>query len=146
MELKKISPSFTVSPQISPETIPAIAAEGFRAIICNRPDGEGADQPSFEAIEGAANAAGLETRYIPVQSGMISDDDVDAFKSAMQSLEGPVLAYCRTGTRSAMLWSFGEANKQPMPEILAATKAAGFDLSAVAHRIANGGKMPALPV
>lgn len=142
MELRKISPKVTVSPQITAEEVATIAAEGYRAIICNRPDGEGADQPSFEEIEAAAKAAGIEARYVPVQSGMVKDEDVEAFGTALQELQRPLLAYCRTGTRSATLWSFHESKKRPMAEILAATKAAGYDMNGVARRIANGGKTP----
>jgi len=75
-----------------------------------------------------------------VQSGMVRDEDVDAFSVALKDLPRPVLAYCRTGTRSATLWSFNESRKRPMPEILAATKAAGYDMNGVARRIANGGR------
>lgn len=142
MNLKKLTDKVTVSPQITAEDITAIKAAGFRAIICNRPDGEGADQPSFGEIEAAAKAAGIEARYVPVQSGMVKDDDVAAFAEAMGQMQRPVLAYCRTGTRSATLWSFHESQKRPMPEILAATKAAGYDMNGVARRIANGGKTP----
>ncbi|MFZ5963274.1 TIGR01244 family sulfur transferase [Thalassococcus sp. BH17M4-6] len=142
MELKKITEKLTVSPQITADDMSAIGQSGFRAIICNRPDGEGADQPSFEEIEAAAKAAGIEARYVPVQSGMVTDEDVAAFGEALEDLPRPVLAYCRTGTRSATLWSFHEAKKRPMPEILAATKAAGYDMNGVARRIANGGKTP----
>ena len=142
MELKKITEKVTVSPQITSDDMSAIKEAGFRAIICNRPDGEGADQPSFEEIELAAKAAGIEARYVPVQSGMVKDEDVAAFGAALKDLQRPVLAYCRTGTRSATLWSFHEAKKRPMPEILAATKAAGYDMNGVARRIANGGKTP----
>ncbi|MFY2825354.1 TIGR01244 family sulfur transferase [Ruegeria sp. MALMAid1280] len=142
MELRTISPKFTVSPQISVEDIQTIAAQGFRAIICNRPDGEGADQPSFKEIAAAAAAAGIEARYVPVQTGMVKDQDVSAFGDALEDVQRPVLAYCRTGTRSATLWSFHEAKKRPMSEILMATKAAGYDMNGVARRIANGGKTP----
>ena len=142
MELKKITEKVTVSQQITANDIAAIKEAGFRAIICNRPDGEGADQPSFEEIEAAAKAAGIETRYVPVKSGMVTDEDVAAFGTALKEVQRPVFAYCRTGTRSATLWSFHEAKKRPMPEILAATKAAGYDMNGVARRIANGGKTP----
>ncbi|MEM8959635.1 MAG: TIGR01244 family sulfur transferase [Pseudomonadota bacterium] len=142
MELKKISPRITVSPQITLEDVEAIAAEGYRAIICNRPDGEGADQPSFEEIESAANAAGITARYVPVERGLVRDEDVAAFGAALDEVQRPVLAYCRTGTRSATLWSFHESRNRPMAEILAATKAAGYDMNGVARRIANGGKTP----
>ena len=86
MELKKISPEFTVSPQISVEDVKAIAAQGYRAIICNRPDGEGADQPNFEEIKAAAKAAGITALYVPVQSGMVSDEDVATFGAALNEL------------------------------------------------------------
>ena len=142
MKLNEITEKTTVSAQISAVDIDAINEAGIRAIICNRPDGEGADQPSFEEIAAAAKIAGIEARYVPVQSGMVTDDDVDAFSAALKDLPRPVLAYCRTGTRSATLWSFHESKKRPIPEILAATKAAGYDMNGVARRIANGGKTP----
>ena len=142
MEPKKLTSKIAVSPQISVEDIPALAAQGYRAILCNRPDGEGADQPSFEEIEAAAKAAGIEARYVPITAGMVRDEDVAAFGAALAALQRPLLAYCRTGTRSATLWSFHEAKKRPMAEILAATKAAGYDMNGVARRIANGGKTP----
>ena len=140
MDLKKITDKTSVSPQITPQDMAAIKEAGFRAIICNRPDGEGADQPSFEEIEKAAKKAGIEAAYVPITSGMVRDEDVTAFGTALKGLPRPVLAYCRTGTRSATLWSFHESKKRPMAEILAATKAAGYDMNGVARRIANGGK------
>ncbi len=142
MDLKKITEKTTVSAQIAPADLEAIKAAGIRAIICNRPDGEGADQPSFDEIAAAAEKVGIEARYVPVQSGMVRDEDVDAFAAALKDLPRPVLAYCRTGTRSATLWSFNEAKKRPISEVLAATKAAGYDMNGVARRIANGGVTP----
>jgi len=142
MELNKISPKLTVSPQISVDDMATLKAEGFKAIICNRPNGEGADQPAFEEIEAAARKHGIEARYVPVVGGKVSDQDVEDFGDALRELPRPVLAYCRSGTRSATLWSLWEAKKRPLPEILAATKAAGYDMNGVARRIANGGKTP----
>lgn len=142
MDIKRISDKVSVSPQITAADVKEIAAQGFRAIICNRPDGEGVDQPTFEEIEAAAREAGIEARYVPVTAGMVRDEDVAAFGEALKGIQRLVLAYCRTGTRSATLWSFHESKKRPMPEILAATKAAGYDMNGVARRIANGGKTP----
>ncbi len=142
MELKKISEKFTVSPQITADDVATLKSAGFKAIICNRPDGEAGDQPTFAEIEAAAKTSGLEIKYVPIVAGKVSDDDVAAFGAALKDLPRPVLAYCRTGTRSATLWSFHESKKRPMPEILAATKAAGYDMNGVARRIANGGKTP----
>ncbi len=142
MDIKRIDDSFSVSPQLAVADVAAAAAAGFRAIICNRPDGEGADQPVYDEIAAAARAAGMEARYIPITGGMVSDADADAFRTALRNLPGPALAYCRTGTRSATLWSLAQAGAKPMPAILSATKAAGFDMNGVARRIANGGRTP----
>jgi len=142
MQFNKVTDALSVSPQIVPADMAAIREAGFRAVICNRPDGEGADQPGFDEIEAAASAAGLEARYLPVTAGMVRDTDAEAFGQALMELPGPVLAYCRTGTRSATLWSLAEAGRRPVPEILAATRDAGYDMAGVARRIVNGGRTP----
>jgi len=143
MQPKRINANLSVSGQIMPEAVAAVAEAGFRSIICNRPDGEGADQPGFAEIEAAAKVAGLQAAYQPVISGKVTDSDAQAFGALFASLPKPVFAYCRTGTRSATLWSLSEAAQgRPLPEILSATKAAGYDMGAVARRIANGGRTP----
>ncbi|MFN4128970.1 MAG: TIGR01244 family sulfur transferase [Paracoccaceae bacterium] len=142
MDHKKISPALSVSAQITPQDVATARDAGFRAIICNRPDGEGPDQPGFHEIEAAAKAAGLEARYIPVVGGIVSDSDVATFDAALRELPGPVLGYCRTGTRSATLWSLAQAGRMPLHDILGATAAAGYDMSGVTRRIANGGRTP----
>ena len=142
MDIKKITDGLSVSPQIALDDIAAIKAAGFRAVICNRPDAEAPDQPGHEEIETAAQAAGLEFRFLPVTPGIVTDETAQDFGTALGELPGPVLAYCRTGTRSATLWSLSEAPRRPLPDILAATKAAGYDMNGVARRIANGGKTP----
>ncbi|KQI68986.1 NAD(FAD)-dependent dehydrogenase [Loktanella sp. 3ANDIMAR09] len=142
MEINKLDSAVSASPQVVPTDMAQIRAAGFRSIICNRPDGEGPDQPGFAEIEQAARDAGIVARYVPVTAGQISDADVADFSAALADLPGPVLAYCRSGTRSATLWSFHEAGTRPMPDILAATKAAGYDMNGVARRIANGGRTP----
>lgn len=143
MDIKPINTTLSVSPQILPSDISAIADQGFRAIICNRPDGEGADQPTYEEISRAAEKSGMECRYIPVTAGRVEDSDAEAFGTALESLPKPVLAFCRTGTRSATLWSLDQgAQGTPLPDILEATSAAGYDMAGVVRRIANGGKTP----
>jgi sulfide:quinone oxidoreductase len=67
------------APRSPPTTCPTIADQGFRAIICNRPDGEGMDQPTFEEIEAAARPSGLEARYLPITAGKVQDEDAEAF-------------------------------------------------------------------
>ena len=142
MKLNKIDETLTVSPQIAADDIEAIAAQGYRAIICNRPDGEGGDQPTFEEIETAARATGMEAKYLPIVAGKVLDADAEAFGVLMNELPNPILAYCRTGTRSATLWSLAEAERRPLPEILQRTGAAGYDMNGVVRRIANGGRTP----
>lgn len=142
MEIKTINAEISVAPQITPDEVQKLADQGFRALICNRPDGEAADQPNFSEIEAAAKKAGLEIRNLPIVSGKVSDQDAADFGAAMQELPRPILAYCRTGTRSATLWSLSQANRMSVAGILAATKAAGYDMGGVVRRIANGGKTP----
>ncbi|KQQ14205.1 NAD(FAD)-dependent dehydrogenase [Methylobacterium sp. Leaf123] len=138
MDAHSITSDLSVAPQIRPDDIPAIASAGFRSILCNRPDAESPDQPSFREIEQRAEQAGLVARYLPVTSGHITDADVAAFEAATEALPKPVLAYCRTGTRSATLWSHAEARRgQAEAEILAATKAAGYDLEGAGPRMAG---------
>lgn len=140
--MKAINSQISVAPQIRPEDLAEYAQQGFRSVICNRPDGEGADQPVFEEIEAAATRLGIEARYLPIVAGKVRDEDAEAFGALMDTLPKPVLAYCRTGTRSATLWSLSEAEKQPLSDILTQTKAAGYDMSGVVRRIANGGRTP----
>lgn len=139
MNAKKLSDAISVASQISPADLKDIAAQGFKAVVCNRPDGEGSDQPSFAEIEGAARGAGLVARYVPVATGKVSDEDVQAFGTAMADLPKPVLAYCRTGTRSTTLWALNEGARRPAAEIAEIAKAAGYDVSGVLSRIANQG-------
>ncbi|WP_408013347.1 TIGR01244 family sulfur transferase [Roseibium marinum] len=140
--MKPINTQIFVSPQIHPQDLAEIAQQGFRSIICNRPDGEGADQPTFEEIEAAAKKFDLEIRYLPIVAGKVRDEDATDFGALMETLPKPVLAYCRTGTRSATLWSLSQAEKQPLADILSQTKAAGYDMAGVVRRIANGGRTP----
>lgn len=123
--------------------IDGLAELGYRSIICNRPDGEGADQPTFDEIKAAAEPLGLTVRYQPVVPGQISDSDVADFSKAMRELPKPALAFCRTDTRSATLWSLSQANALPIHDILLSATGAGYDMSGVARRVANGGKKPA---
>jgi sulfide:quinone oxidoreductase len=142
MKIKALTAGLSVSPQIVEADLQEIRDSGFRSIICNRPDGEGADQPTFVEIAAAAEKAGLAARYLPIVAGKVGDDDAQAFDRALADLPGPVLAYCRTGTRSATLWALAQSRRLSVADILAATKAAGYDMGGVVRRIANGGKTP----
>jgi sulfide:quinone oxidoreductase len=104
MNIRPVTPDFSVSPQILPSDLPHLLAKGFRAIVCNRPDREEPGQPSFAEVAAAAAAVGIAARHIPVRPDAISANDVAAFGRAIKDLPGPVLGYCRSGMRAATLW------------------------------------------
>jgi sulfide:quinone oxidoreductase len=109
IEIKTLSPEMGVSGQIAVDDLPTIAAAGYRSILCNRPDREEPDQPSFDKIEQAALACGLEARHLPVVSGRVTPADGLAFAQLLEVLPGPVLAYCRSGARSTTLWNLAQS-------------------------------------
>jgi sulfide:quinone oxidoreductase len=137
VKIKSLTTDLAVSPQIMPADMPAIAAAGYRSIICNRPDGEGSDQPSFREVELAAQAAGLPARHLPVASGHPTDEQAEVFGRLLKELPKPVLAYCRTGMRSASLWGMSRGTKMPADEVLGVADRAGYDLSALLPRVAG---------
>lgn len=136
MPAKAITSTFFVSDQINPQDVIALSQHGFKSIICNRPDNEGADQPNFPEIVAAAKAAGIETAYLPVVVGNVTDSDVQTFGTLLDQLPKPVLAYCRSGTRAATLWSLSEGKRgRPLADIIAATKTAGYDMTGIVQRL-----------
>lgn len=135
MEVRQITPFLSVASQITASDIGIAASMGFKTILCNRPDKESYDQPDNDEIREAAERHGLEWRYQPVISGQITDADVKDFREIMSQVRGPVLAYCRTGTRCTTLWALAEAPRLDAEAILKATLAAGYDLSAQKERL-----------
>jgi uncharacterized protein (TIGR01244 family) len=120
----------SVAPQIDPADVAAAKADGFVAIINNRPDGEAPDQPTSADIAAAAGAAGLAYHYIPMGRGGLSMDMIDGVREAMTS--GRTLLFCRSGTRSTMLWALASAAAGGDPDELAdIAAAAGYDVSPV---------------
>ncbi|MGU7780685.1 TIGR01244 family sulfur transferase [Burkholderia sp. PU8-34] len=146
MNIRKLTGTLSVSPQITAADLPALRDAGFRAIVCNRPDGEGPDQPTVAEIQAAAVPLGIAVHYLPVDSGKVTDDQAAQFGALVASLEGPALAYCRTGTRSATLWALSQARLRPLNDIVATAAAAGYDLSALAPRIAQHGSQRGTPM
>jgi sulfide:quinone oxidoreductase len=135
MDIRKITDDLSVSPQISVGDVAGIAAAGFRAVICNRPDGESADQPRSDDVAAAVKASGMEWRMQPVRQ--IGRADVDAFDKLLAELPKPVLAFCRSGTRCTTLWSLAEIDRRSVDDILARTRAAGYDMSTLVQRAAG---------
>lgn len=129
MELKRINDHVSVAPQISPEDMPAIKAAGFTTVINNRPDGESFDQPAAETMQAAAEAAGLIYHFIPLGRDGVSSRMVEETEAALEGSAGPVLAFCRSGTRSTTLWALSQAGKMPAQEIVSQAAHAGYDMS-----------------
>ncbi|PZQ63017.1 MAG: TIGR01244 family phosphatase [Sphingomonas taxi] len=128
--LRPLDPTVAVAPQITPDDVPAIAAAGYVAIVNNRPDGEEAGQPDGESIRVAAEAAGLAYTAIPVTQAGFSRPQVDAMIAALAAADGPVLAYCRSGTRSCNLWALaGAAQGEDAGALTAKAATAGYDLT-----------------
>jgi len=135
MDIRSITPAYAVSPQIAPEDIPAIKEAGFTTILCNRPDAEVPHELSAAAIRIAAEAAGLTFVENPVTHQGLNTDMVALQAQTLAASPGPVLAYCASGTRSAIVWSLGQAGTLPVEDIIAATARAGYDLSNLRPRL-----------
>ena len=103
--IRQVAPDFCVAPQLTPEAMADLAAMGFRSVINNRPDyEEGPHQPTSDSVQAAAEAAGLQYRYLPVNGGYQSPEEIAAMAVLLKELPGPVLAFCRSGTRSTRLF------------------------------------------
>ena len=137
MDVKRINDHVSVSPQISPEDVKAIKAQGFVAIINNRPDGESPDQPDSAAIEAAAHEAGLSYHFIPLGREGVSSDMIEKTKEVLEGSTGPVFCFCRSGTRSTTLWALSQAGKAPANEIISAAAHAGYDMSHLAGHLSQ---------
>lgn len=125
----RIDDSISVAGQLAPADMATAAAQGFRAVINNRPDGEAPDQPPGAAMADAAAAAGLTYTSIPVAGGFAMPQ-VEAMAAAIAAADGPVLAFCRSGTRSTNLWALAAASAGGDPDaIVEAAGAAGYDVS-----------------
>lgn len=134
-DFRKVTDDLSVSPQISVEDLAAAKAAGFRTIICNRPDNEeGPDQPGIAEMTDQANALGLTFLALPFSGG--PSPEIAAQQGALiAAAEKPVLAYCRSGTRSITAWALSEAGKGRGPAIIKAANAAGYDLSSLAEHL-----------
>ena len=135
MDIRPLDEALSASPQIAPEDLPAIAAQGFRSVISNRPDDEEPGQPSAEALRQAAEAAGLAFAHVPVVGGAISDQDVADFREALADLPQPVFGFCRTGTRTTTLWALANVASISADDLIARAKSAGYDLGALRPRL-----------
>ena len=129
MDKRPLTETLAVAPQIAPEDMELLAAEGYTTIIANRPDDEIPPELQSAAMRAAAEAAGLSFHYLPATRQTINADMAAEQAALIEGAEGKSLAYCASGTRSSMIWSLGQAGRMSADDIIEATSRAGYDLS-----------------
>jgi uncharacterized protein (TIGR01244 family) len=137
LDLKRINDRVSVSGQIRPEDVAALKDLGFTTIINNRPEGESPDQPAGAEIEAAARAAGLAYHAIPLGREGVNPQMVVETRAALEGSSGPVMAFCRSGTRSTTLWALSQAGEVEASEIIRQAAEAGYDMSHLAGHLSR---------
>lgn len=134
MITRKLDDHTAVCGQVAPEEIAGLAEQGVTMLVNNRPDGEDAEQPLAAEIDAAARAAGIAYRFVPVRYG-IGPTEIDGMREAIHGAgEGKLLAFCRSGTRSALTWALARRTDGVPAEVVARQlRDAGFDPSPIAH-------------
>ncbi len=128
MKLAILSPDLTALAQPSVDEIGELADRGYRSIIGNRPDGEEPDQPAWDKLRAAALARGIDAVHIPVVASQITEADINAFRDALERLPRPIAAFCRTGTRSTLLWALTNETLLTVDERIGIAAKQGYDL------------------
>lgn len=135
MDIRNLTDSYAVTPQITPEDIAAIKAAGFTTVINNRPDAEIPAEVQATAIRAAVEAAGLDYVENPVVGGAITMENVTAQGAAIAAAEGPVLAYCASGNRSSIVWAMSQAGTRPTDELIGLPARFGYQLEGLRPQI-----------
>ncbi|MBB6188074.1 TIGR01244 family sulfur transferase [Rhodanobacter sp. MP7CTX1] len=139
MQLRQLTDILSVSAQIDEADVDVLAGQGFRSVINNRPDGEVPGQPDSTVLAAAAARHGMAYMHLPVVTGQWHQDVVDAFGHSLHTLPTPILAFCRSGTRSCTLWALSAfAAGEDREAVIACAATAGYDLSALAIGSATG--------
>lgn len=128
LDIRRLTETYAVSPQIIPEELAAIRAAGFTTVIDNRPDREIAPEFSAEVMRGFAEAEGLEFVVNPVIGGAMTMENVEVQAAAMAAAPGPVLAYCASGNRSSQVWALTQAGQRPVDELIGIPARFGYNL------------------
>ncbi|MDR0808973.1 MAG: TIGR01244 family phosphatase [Gemmobacter sp.] len=128
MDIRALTPTYAVSPQIAPENFAAIRAAGYLTVIDNRPDGEIAPELHAGAMRAAAEAAGLVFVANPVVGGAITDENVTSQAAAITAGPGPILAYCASGNRSSVVWALAHAGRMSADELIGIPARFGYNL------------------
>jgi uncharacterized protein (TIGR01244 family) len=128
MDIRALTPSYAVSPQIEPGDLAAIKAAGYTTIIDNRPDAEIPTHLHADAMRKAAEALDLTFIVNPVIGGMLTEANVAAQREAMDAANGPVFAYCASGNRSSIVWALAEAGSRPVDDLVGIPARFGYQL------------------
>lgn len=130
---KQLEEDFFVSGQVSRDSLEHATSLGITRLINNRPDGEEAGQPTHEEVSAWADELGLEYHFVPVVTGTLTEEVLEQFSKAVIGGEGRIMASCRTGTRSCVLWALERASRRAVPidDIIAAAGVAGYDITAM---------------
>lgn len=128
MDIRPLTDTYAVAPQLMPDEMPAVAAAGYTTVICNRPDAEIPPEIAAEVMQAAAEAAGLVFVINPVVGGAITMENVQAQAGAISAATGPVLAYCASGNRSSIVWAMAQAGTRPTDELIAVPAKFGYNL------------------
>jgi uncharacterized protein (TIGR01244 family) len=135
MDIRPITDSYAVSPQIAPEHLPAIRAAGYVLVIDNRPDAEIPPELHAAGMRAAAEAAGLAFVVNPVIGGALTLQNVEAQRAAIATAQGPVLAYCASGNRSSVVWALAMAGSRPTDELIGLPARFGYRLEHLRDQI-----------
>lgn len=129
MDIRPITDTYAVSPQITPEDVPAIRDAGFTVVICNRPDGEVPPELSSAAVRAAVEAAGMAFVENPFSHGHLTLEIVARQGEAIDGAPGPVFAYCASGNRCSVLWALSQAGRRPTEELIGLPARHGYQLA-----------------
>lgn len=135
MEIRPLTESYAVSPQITPEDLPALKEAGYRVVINNRPDAEIPGALQDAAMRQAVEAAGLTYVRNPVIGGAMTMANVEAQRAAIEAATGPVLAYCASGNRSSQVWALANAGKLPTDDLIRGPARFGYQLEGLRSQI-----------
>jgi uncharacterized protein (TIGR01244 family) len=128
MDIRALTPTYAVSPQIDPSDLPAIKAAGYTTVIDNRPDGEIPPDLHTEVMRAAAEALGLVFIANPIIQGQLGPSQVAMQSAAMAQASGPVFAYCASGNRCSILWALTQAGTRPADDLIAVPARYGYNL------------------
>ncbi len=131
-----LTPDFAVAGQLSEADFAELAALGFKSILANRPDGEEMRQLSAQRSQELAAAAGLEFQFLPLRMmDVLEPVTADATRAALNTMPGPILAFCKSGTRSAIAWAAAAAQVAPVESVIETLEQADFAIAGLADEL-----------